>query len=102
MEEYYAGGKRDEFKNEFKNAVEKGRAKVKQTIVDGITAATTQKALATDDVEDTSTNNNIKAQIISKLGYYTGGFYDRWDWFSPMDKSITDEQLWETYQKLRK
>lgn len=39
--------------------------------------------------------------IISKLGYYTGGFYDRWDWFSPMDKSITDEQLWETYQKLR-
>ncbi len=44
----------------------------------------------------------MKDPIISKLGHYIGGFYDRWDWFSPMDKSITDEQLWETYQKLRK
>ncbi len=64
MEEYYAGGKRDEFKNEFKNAVEKGRAKVRQTVIDGITTATTQKVLATDDVEDTSTNNNVKTQKI--------------------------------------
>lgn len=30
MEEYYAGGKRDQFKNEFKDTVEKGRAQVRQ------------------------------------------------------------------------
>lgn len=30
MEEYYSGGKRDQFKSEFKDAVEKGRAQVRQ------------------------------------------------------------------------
>jgi hypothetical protein len=30
MEEYYAGGKRDQFKNEFKDTVERGRAQVRQ------------------------------------------------------------------------
>ena len=30
MEEYYAGGKRDQFKNEFKDTLEKGRAQVRQ------------------------------------------------------------------------
>lgn len=64
MEEYYAGGKRDEFKNEYKNAVEKGRAKVKQTVIDGLTTATVQKASATEDVEDTSTNSNSRTQRI--------------------------------------
>ena len=32
MEEYYAGGQRDQFKTEYRNAVVKGRAKVKQGI----------------------------------------------------------------------
>lgn len=30
MEEYYSGGKRDQFKSEFKDAIEKGRAQVRQ------------------------------------------------------------------------
>lgn len=64
MEEYYAGGKRDEFKNEYKNAVEKGRAKVRQIVTDGLTTASIQKAIATDDVEDTSSTNNIRTQRI--------------------------------------
>lgn len=64
MEEYYAGGKRDEFKTEFRDAVTKGRAKVKQTVIDGMTAANIGKALSTDDITDESEVQNNKTQKI--------------------------------------
>lgn len=44
----------------------------------------------------------MEEPIISQLGYYTGGFHDRWDWLGTFKEEITDQQLWETYQKLNK
>lgn len=74
MEEYYAGGKRDEFKNEYKDAVEKGRAKVKQIVEEGLTTVNIQKAQATDDIEDTSVSNTMKSKkiIMQKVVDSTG------------------------------
>ena len=64
MEEYYAGGKRDQFKTEYKDAVEKGRAVVKQVVVDGLSLEYEVKASANDLTEDTSNTNNRAAKKI--------------------------------------
>ena len=64
MEEYYAGGKRDQFKTEYKDAVEKGRAVVKQVVVDGLSLESEVKASANDLTEDTSNTNNRAARKI--------------------------------------
>lgn len=64
MEEYYAGGKRDQFKTEFKDAIIKGRAKVKQVVVDGLTAANIGRAVANGDTEDESESQNKVTQKI--------------------------------------
>ena len=64
MEEYYAGGKRDQFKTEYKDAVEKGRAVVKQVVVDGLSLEYEVKASANDLTEDTSNTNNRAARKI--------------------------------------
>ena len=64
MEEYYAGGKRDQFKTEYKDAVEKGRAVVKQVVVDGLSLEYEVKVQANDLTEDTSNTNNRAARKI--------------------------------------
>lgn len=65
MEEYYAGGKRDQFKTEFKDAVEKGRAKVKQVVVDGLSLEYNNGTVQANDItEDTSSSNNRAARKI--------------------------------------
>jgi regulator of protease activity HflC (stomatin/prohibitin superfamily) len=64
MEEYYAGGKRDQFKTEYKDAVEKGRAMVKQVVVDGLSLEYEMKAQANDLTDDTSNTNNRPARKI--------------------------------------
>lgn len=38
------------------------------------------------------------------LGYYVGGFDDRWEWYSPRSdawEDFTDEELFEIYKELR-
>lgn len=64
MEEYYAGGKRDQFKTEFKDAIEKGRAKVKQVVVDGLSLESNDPVQANNLNEDTSVSNNRAAKKI--------------------------------------
>ena len=64
MEEYYAGGKRDQFKTEYKDAVEKGRAEVKQVVVDGLSLEYEVKVQANDLTDDTATTNNRAARKI--------------------------------------
>lgn len=64
MEEYYAGGKRDQFKTEYKDAVEKGRAEVKQVVVDGLSLEYEVRVQANDLTDDTATTNNRAARKI--------------------------------------
>jgi len=71
MEEYYAGGKRDTFKSEFANAVEQGRAQVRQVrlnqaggIVPSRAAASNSDVTAnTAEVGDT----DVRSVVIEKL-----------------------------------
>ena len=66
MEEYYAGGKRDQFKSEYKDAVEKGRARVnqlgiqKESIeVGGAAPSDSAVAQDTSDVGDTTVSKVV-------------------------------------------
>jgi hypothetical protein len=38
---------------------------------------------------------------IKRMGRFTGGFCDRWDWNYTFPYDITDEQLFIVYQKCR-
>lgn len=72
MEEYYAGGKRDQFKTEFRDAMEKGRAQVRQvtaTFVGGINrsgaAASDLEAVQdTSVIGDETTRRNIMEKVL--------------------------------------
>lgn len=65
MEEYYAGGKRDQFKTEYRDAIEKGRAVVRQ-ITDNSTVngAKVSKVAASNSsvTEDTSEIGDLMTQ----------------------------------------
>lgn len=75
MEEYYAGGKRDQFKSEYKDAVEKGRARVRQTSfneagVNITRTAPSDSAVAQDtsDVGDTEVRKIVMEKIVDGDG----------------------------------
>ncbi len=38
---------------------------------------------------------------IRKLGWYTGGFTDKWDWNRAKLKELTEEQLNDLYMRLK-
>ena len=71
MEEYYAGGKRDQFKTEYRDAVIKGRAEVRQvTTTRGIAAArSTVDANSLDGVESASDidTSGVRRTIMEKV-----------------------------------
>lgn len=56
MEEYYSGGKRDQFKSEFKDAIEKGRAQVRQISLNQAGGVIRSRAASSDSdvAQDTS------------------------------------------------
>lgn len=75
MEEYYAGGKRDQFKTEYSDAVEKGRARVHQ--IEVFTSGSEQSRAApsnsdvaqdTSDVGDTSGRRIIMKKVTDNSG----------------------------------
>lgn len=76
MEEYYAGGKRDQFKNEFKATVERGRAQVQQislnqagTVVrNRNTPNDLESTVDTSEVGDTDVRRVIMEKITDAAG----------------------------------
>lgn len=58
MEAYYAGGQRDRFKSEFKDAVEKGRAMVRQVSV-SVNSGVEQNPVAANDLESSQDTSEI-------------------------------------------
>ena len=76
MEEYYSGGKRDQFKSEYKDAIEKGRAQVKQVSLNqagGVIrnrAAPSDSAVAQDtsEVGDTEVRRIIMEKVTDASG----------------------------------
>jgi len=73
MEEYYAGGKRDQFKTEFRDAVIKGRAQVRQVSTTAaalpqarsrVAASELEAAQDTSDVGDTSIRRTIMEKVL--------------------------------------
>jgi hypothetical protein len=53
-------------------------------------------------VRGTSPHYNLfKDTIIKRMGDYYGGFLDDWKWQYDFPPDITDEQLFEVYQKCR-
>jgi hypothetical protein len=68
MEQYYAGGARDQFKNEYKDAIEKGRAVVKQVTTDDRTRMpNVSKASSSEDdfVADMSEIGDLTSRRVS-------------------------------------
>ena len=75
MEEYYAGGKRDQFKSEYKDAVEKGRARVRQTSfneagvnITRVAPNDSDVAQDTSDVGDTEVRKIVMEKIVDRDG----------------------------------
>ena len=75
MEEYYAGGKRDQFKSEYKDAVEKGRARVRQISlneaginVNRVAASNSKITQDTSEVGDTEVRKIIMEKITDTDG----------------------------------
>ena len=75
MEEYYAGGKRDQFKSEYKDAVEKGRARVRQTSfneagvnITRVAPNNSDVAQDTSDVGDTEVRKIVMEKIVDRDG----------------------------------
>jgi regulator of protease activity HflC (stomatin/prohibitin superfamily) len=76
MEEYYSGGKRDQFKSEFKDAIEKGRAQVRQISLNqagGVIrnrAASSDSAVAQDtsEVGDTEVRKVLMEKVTDASG----------------------------------
>jgi hypothetical protein len=66
MEEYYSGGKRDQFKSEFTDAVKKGRAKVVQISLNQSGGVIPTRAQANDDdyVSNTSSTGDMDVRKI--------------------------------------
>jgi len=71
MEEYYAGGKRDTFKSEFTNAVEQGRARVRQVKLNQSGGVVPNRAAASDSevTENTAIvgDTDVRSVVIEKL-----------------------------------
>lgn len=76
MEEYYSGGKRDQFKSEFKDTIEKGRAQVKQVslnqaggvIPSRAAASDSEVAADTSEVGDTEVRRIIMEKVTDANG----------------------------------
>ena len=64
MEEYYAGGKRDQFKSEYEDAIKKGRAKVRQVVDRSASGVSNQRNAANDSdvAKDTSEIGDTSVQ----------------------------------------
>lgn len=71
MEEYYSGGKRDQFKSEFKDTIEKGRAQVKQVSLNQAGGVIPSRAAASDSdvAADTSEvgDTEVRRIIMEKV-----------------------------------
>jgi regulator of protease activity HflC (stomatin/prohibitin superfamily) len=71
MEEYYSGGKRDQFKSEFKDAIEKGRAQVKQVSLNQAGGVIRNRAAPSDSevAQDTSEigDTEVRRIIMEKV-----------------------------------
>jgi regulator of protease activity HflC (stomatin/prohibitin superfamily) len=71
MEEYYSGGKRDQFKSEFKDAIEKGRAQVKQVSLNQAGGVIRSRVSPNDDevAQDTSEvgDTEVRRIIMEKV-----------------------------------
>lgn len=71
MEEYYSGGKRDQFKSEFKDAIEKGRARVRQVSLNQAGGVVPSRAAPSnsDVAQDTSEvgDTEVRRIMIEKI-----------------------------------
>lgn len=71
MEEYYSGGKRDQFKSEFKDAVEKGRAQVRQVSLNQAGGVIRSRVSSSDSdaAQDTSEvgDTEVRRVMIEKI-----------------------------------
>lgn len=71
MEEYYSGGKRDQFKSEFKDAIEKGRAQVRQVSLNQAGGVVPSRAAPSnsDVAQDTSEvgDTEVRRIIMEKV-----------------------------------
>jgi regulator of protease activity HflC (stomatin/prohibitin superfamily) len=76
MEEYYSGGKRDQFKSEFKDAIEKGRAQVKQVSLNQAGGVVPSRAAPSnsDVAQDTSEvgDTEVRRIIMEKVTDVSG------------------------------
>lgn len=76
MEEYYSGGKRDQFKSEFKDTIEKGRAQVKQVslnqaggvIPSRAAASNSDVAADTSEIGDTEVRRVVMEKVTDASG----------------------------------
>lgn len=76
MEEYYSGGKRDQFKSEFKDAIEKGRAQVQQVslnqaggvIRSRVAPSDSDVAQDTSEIGDTEVRRIIMEKVTDASG----------------------------------
>ena len=71
MEEYYSGGKRDQFKSEFKDTIERGRAEVKQVSLNQAGGVIRNRAAPNDSdvAQDTSEvgDTEVRRVLIEKV-----------------------------------
>ena len=71
MEDYYAGGQRDDYKNEFSDAVTKGRAQVRQKIsyvaIDESGGQVANDMDSTQDTSETGVRTTRKVQMVKVL-----------------------------------
>jgi len=71
MEEYYSGGKRDQFKSEFKDTIERGRAQVKQVSLNQAGGVIRNRAAPSDSevAQDTSEvgDTEVRKVLIEKV-----------------------------------
>ncbi len=76
MEEYYSGGKRDQFKSEFKDTIERGRAQVKQVSLNQAGGVIQSRAAPSDsdvaqdtsDVGDTEVRRIMIEKVLDSSG----------------------------------
>lgn len=76
MEEYYSGGKRDQYKTEFRDAIEEGRPVVRQVTrtiytgvgFDGATASDSDSTRSTSSAGDTTQTVTITEKVLDKNG----------------------------------
>jgi regulator of protease activity HflC (stomatin/prohibitin superfamily) len=77
MEQYYAGGARDQFKNEYKDAIEKGRAVVRQIttddrnrqpVVSKVTPSDSEFVADTSDIGDLSSRRVSMEKVLDSNG----------------------------------